>query len=142
MFVLIIWKTVDCVSKYCKTIFSDPRYKGFSKFIKGKQFQAFICHNMTFYVIFIKIWQESISSSLESKEKSGPQQMHLLIQFWLNNCFKVKTLKSGSENKELFGPPFFLSTGLSTLFSMVKEMLIHVKLLRLGSFVLQGKLSW
>jgi hypothetical protein len=42
----------------------------------------------------IKIGHRSIWPILVSKEASGPQQSHLCIRFWLNNCFKIQKLKS------------------------------------------------
>jgi hypothetical protein len=41
------------------------------------------------YKEFTKIYKGNLGV-LESKEASGPQQMHQLFQFWLNNCFKIK----------------------------------------------------
>ena len=42
----------------------------------------------------INIWHWPISPILVSKEASGPQQSHLLIRFWLKNCFKIQKLKN------------------------------------------------
>jgi hypothetical protein len=41
---------------------------------------------------------------LMSKEDSGPQELQPLIWFWLQNCFKIKILKSISEKKSEFHP--------------------------------------
>jgi hypothetical protein len=43
----------------------------------------------------INIWHMSILTILVSNEASGPQQLHMWIQFWLQNCLKIHKLKSG-----------------------------------------------
>ena len=60
------------------------------------------CHIMTNDAYDIEIWRKSIWSILVSKEASGPEQSHPLIRFWLNNCFKIKMLKIGSEFFSLY----------------------------------------
>ena len=100
--------------------FQTSKYKGFSKFIKGKQFllrsrRSFrhqyrphwlmsyfnvirvIRHNMT-----CNVWHQSIWSIWVSKRPSGSQQSHPLIRFWLNNCLKIIKIEYVSEIFSLY----------------------------------------
>jgi hypothetical protein len=60
------------------------------------------CHIMTNDAYDIEIWRKSIWSILVSKEASGPQQLHPVIWFWLNNWFKRKKKKNGSNKIFLY----------------------------------------
>ena len=61
-----------------------------------------IWHFMSYDAYDIQIWRKSIWSILVSKRPSGPQQLHPSIQFWLNNCLKIKIFKNTSKFVSLY----------------------------------------
>jgi hypothetical protein len=75
---------------------SDPQQE-FLWFLGSKTWGMF--YFQTFDLSYdIYIWHKSIWLSLVSKRPSGPQQSHLFIRFWLNNCLKIKKLKNALNN--------------------------------------------
>ena len=61
-----------------------------------------IWHFMSYDAYDIEIWHQSMWLILVSKRRSGPQQSHPFIWFWLRNCLKIKKLKKASKLFSLY----------------------------------------